>query len=549
MPPAASSPSPSRARDKIANRATAPLRAAILLSALVFLSRFIGLFQAAFITAVMPASATDAYKYAFALPDFLNYLMAGGAISLTFIPIFTGLWTRGKESAAWRFYSTLASLMGSGLLILTALMMIFAPALILWSKPGLGAPDKADTLRLAVEMTRILLPAQLFFYLGALLVGVLNTFKRFGASGWTGAVYNLVALGVAIPLWALTKNPLVFAWGILIGAFVGNFLLPLRALKSGPRAQRPRFAPRFDWKNPNVRRFFRLALPIMLGASFPIVDVWVVQYFTSGMRDGAFTHIDNANRLLIAAQGLLGQAAAVAAFPFLTSKIAEGDFEAFSEFLRTGLRRLIFITLPLSVLLILNARPIVSLIFGWGKYNDAQKIGETAVCFAFFAVGLFAWGAQALVARGFYALGDTRTPTIYGTIITVLYFGLCALLMKMGGDLVGLALATSVGAAAQFVGLLVLLEAKMRGRRYGAPLDLNKVSGTLLRTLSACGLMALAGLMALLLAAPIRAEGKSGDLAMLVWVGAVAVFVFVAAADRFEIPEWKWLRAKFGRRS
>ena len=552
MPSAASSPSsspsPSRAGDKISRRATAPLRAAILLSALVFLSRFIGLFQASFITAVMPSDATDAYKYAFALPDFLNYLMAGGAISLTFIPLFTTLWTRGKEAAAWRFFSTLASLMGAGLLVLTVLMMILARDIILWSKPGLAQPDKIDTLNLAVSMTRIMLPAQLFFYLGALMVGILNAFKRFGASGWTGAVYNLAALLVALPLWFLTKNPLVFAWGILGGAFVGNFVLPFLALKTGPRAQRPRFRVRFDLQNPAARRFFKLALPIMLGASFPVVDVWVVQFFTSGMPDGAFTHIDNANRLLIAAQGLLGQAAAVAAFPFLASKIAEKDFLSFSEFLRTGLRRLIFITLPLSVLMILLAQPLVGLIFGWGKYNDAQKIGETAVCFAYFAVGLFAWGAQALVARGFYALGDTKTPTIYGTTITLIYFGVCALFMRIGLGLAGLAFATSLGAAAQFLGLLLLLENKMRGHRYNAPLNLDKVSGTLLRTLTACGLMGMAGLMALLLAQPLHGDGRMGDAFLLVWVGGVATFVFVAAAAQFEIPEWKWMRAKFTRR-
>ena len=95
----------------------------------------------------------------------------------------------------------------------------------------------------------------------------------------------------------------------------------------------------------------------MLGVSFPVVDVWVVQFFTSDMAAGAFSHIYQANRLMIAAQALLGQAAAVAAFPFLAGKVAEGDFRAFSEFLRSGLRRLLFITLPISVLLILDGAP------------------------------------------------------------------------------------------------------------------------------------------------------------------------------------------------
>ncbi len=536
-------------------RATAPLRAALVLSALYFLARFIGLFQSALITAFLPPFAADAYKYAFALPDFLNYLVAGGAMSLTFIPLFTSLWDKGKEAQAWRFYSALASLMGIVLTVLTVLLMIFAPQIIAITKPGLATAGKEGTFHAAVTMTRIMLPAQLFFYLGGLFNAVLNTFKRFGASGWTGAVYNAIAMIVAIPMWygsapygTSPHNPLAFSIGILVGAFAGNFLLPLIALRMGPRAQRPRFSFRFDLQNASVRRFFRLAVPIMIGVSFPVVDVWVVQFFTSDLPAGLFSRIDNANRLMIAAQGLLGQAAAVAAFPFLASKVAIGDFQTFSEFLRSGLRRLLFITLPVSVLLILWSEPIVALIFGWGRFNRSAAIGDTAQCFALFSVGLFAWGAQAFVARGFYALGDTRTPTIYGSILTVLYIGLCALFKKWGLGIEGLALATSIGAAGQFVGLLVLLEMRLKTRRYNAPLGIDRIAGTMVRTFAACFLMGVAGLFALLLARPLVTEAKGAQILLLIWIGAVALFVFTSAASRFEIPEWLWLRDKFARR-
>lgn len=532
-------------------RATAPLRAAVVLSALYFLARFIGLFQSALITALLPPDAADAYKYAFSLPDFLNYLVAGGAMSLTFIPLFTSMWDKGKEAQAWRFYSALASLMSVVLIVMTLVLIIFAPQIILYTKPGLQ--DKPETLALVITMTRIMLPAQLFFYLGGLFSAVLNTFKRFGASGWTGAVYNAIAMIVAVPMWFASSNPVSFAIGILVGAFAGNFLLPLLALASGPKAQRPRFSFRIDLENPSVRRFFKQALPIMLGVSFPVVDVWVVQYFTSDMAPGLFSRLDNANRLMIAAQGLLGQAAAVAAFPFLATKVAAGDFRTFSEFLRSGLRRLLFITLPVSVLLILWAQPIVTIIFGWGRFNDITAIDDTALCFAMFSVGLFAWGAQAFVARGFYALGDTRTPTIYGSILTVLYIGLCALFKKwaQGNEVAivgGLALATSIGAAGQFVGLLVLLDQRLKSKRYNAPLGMERIGGTLVRTFAACFLMGIAGLFALLLARGFVPSGKGGQFILLLWVGAVALFVFVSAANRFEIPEWIWLRDKFTRR-
>jgi len=545
--PAVSSDS-SVSASKSSGRAGAPLRAAAVLSLLYFLSRFIGLFQTAIISALLPAYALDAYKRAFSLPDLLNYMVAGGALSLTFLPTFSSLWDKGKEAQAWRFYSALASLMSVVLVVATLLLMAFAPVLVARTNPDIAIKGKETTLALTIAMTRVMLPAQLFFFLGGLMTALLNTFKRFGASGWTGAVYNVVALLVAVPMWFGSHNPLAFALGITLGAFVGNLLLPWLALQRGARAQRPRFVWQLDIQNPSVLRFFRLAIPIMLGVSFPVVDMKIVQYFTTG-EFGRFAHIDNANRLMIAAQSLLGQAAAVAALPFLASQVAANDYRAFSEFLRSGLRRLLFITLPISVLLILCAEPIVSLVFGWGKFNRPYKIEETAACFAFFCVGLFAWGAQGLVARGFYALGDTKTPTIYGSLLTVVFFASCSFLKRSGLEggalLSAFALATSLGAAAQFAGLLVLLDWRLSGKRYGAPLDLARIAGTLVRTFVACFLMGVAGVLALLLARPIVSDGKFAQLLLLVWTGGVATFVFVSAANRFEIPEWLWLRDKF----
>ena len=531
-----------------AARATRPMQAVLILSALYFLARFTGLFQAALISALLPQTATDAYSIAFDLPDFLNYLVAGGAISLTFLPIFTRFWDKGKEAEAWRFLSSLLCLMGAFLLVATALMMIFAPQFMALTKPGLSAPDKRETLKLAVQMTRIILPAQLFFYSGGLMLGVLNTFKRFGASGWTGATYNLVAIAVALPFWYWLKNPVVFAWGILIGAFVGNFLLPYLALSGGPRSQRPRFRVLFDWRNASVRRFFALTLPIMLGVSLPIVDWWVISYFGSSLSEGTLTHLRNGNRLMISAQGIVGQAAAVAAFPYLASLVAGQQWDEFADFLRVGLRRLLFVTLPLSVLLVLGAVPLCSLIFGYGRYEDPVKIGETAASFAFFTIGLFAWAAQGLVSRGFYAMGDTRTPTIIGSLLTVAFFiPLCAGAMRLNMGAPGLSLATTIGAAAYFGVALVALETKLKTRRYNAPIGLDRLAGTLLRTMSASALMGLAGLLAFTLARPMVMAGKLGDLELLVWTWFIAIFVFCAAAAHFEIPEWNWLRGRFKR--
>ena len=537
---------PSAAPTSVAQKSstTRPLQAALLLSALYFLGRITGLLQRVVIAALLHRSATDAYAVAFDLPDYLNYLVAGGALSSTFIPIFTRMWSRGREAEAWRFFSTLTSVMGTVLVVLTTLMMVFTPFFMGLTKPGLLAPDKADIFDLAVRMTRIILPAQLCFYLGGLYVGVLNTFKRFGATGWTGTVYNVVAIGVAVPAYYLTRDPLVFAWGILIGAFIGNFLLPYNAAQNGPRSQRPRFAFRFAPGDPNVRRFFLMALPIMFGISLPVVDQWVVGYFASSMPTGILTYLSNSNRLMLALQAIVGQAAAVAAFPYLATEGAAGEYVAFAAIIRTGLRRLLFLTLPLTVLMILWARPLVDLVFGWGAFRNPIALGQTSAAFAFYSIGLFAWAGQGFVARGFYALGDTRTPTILGSALTLLFFiPLCAFAARTGAA-ANLALATTVGAAVYFYTILVALENKISHRRYDAPIHLERVAGTLLRTLCACFVMGVCGLVALAMVDPLMRHGKPGDLVVMIWTGGIATLAFAGAAGRFNIPEWNWLRDK-----
>ncbi len=525
-----------------------PMQAVLTLGILTLLARFTGLLQRQIISALLPAAATDAYSYAFGLPDALNYIVAGGAISITFIPIFTKFWTRGHEAQAWRFFSTLISVMGVALAVLTAIMMIWAPQLLLLLYPGLIEPEKEKTYQLAIQMTRIILPAQLFFYVGGLLVGVLNTFKRFGATGWTSAVNNVVAIACGVSLLPFL-GPIGFAWGILVGAFCGNFLLPLLASRRAPLAMRPRFSFRLAVSDPAVRRFFTLALPIVFGVSLPIVDQFVVRFFASSLPQGTVTYLENANRLMIAAQGVLGQAAAVAAFPYLAGESASGDYRAFSDFLRSGLRRLLFVALPVSTLLLLWSAPITRLLYGYGQFNDVQKLRETALYFALYSIGLFAWVGQGLVARGFYALGDTRTPTLLGGALTVGFFvPLCALMARFQGA-VGLAFATTVGAAAYFLSVLLFLDKKLTKSPYKSPLGLEKIGGTLLRTGAACFLMGFAGILALHLGFGVMPDNKIGDLALIAWSGLIAIFVFSASATRFEIAEWTWLRSKISRRS
>lgn len=551
------------------------LQAAALLSVLYFLSRLVGLVQNAIINSTLPSSATDAYWAAFALPDFINYLVAGGALSITFIPIFTQLQQTGREREAWRFFSTVATLMGGLLIVLLILAELFARPLVAIARSGFL--DRPEVFELTVAMTRVLLPAQWFFYIGGLLVGVLNAYKRFGASGWTGAVYNSVAIVVAIILLQFGAGPIAFAWGILIGAIIGNFLLPLLAARKAPPEQQPQFSFAIDVTSPHVSKYFLNAVPIMIGVSLPVVDQLVVGWFATFLHEGAITHLTTGNRVMIAAQGIVGQAASVAAFPFLAAYVANENWSEFSKFMRDGLRRLLFLTLPLSVLLILLARPIITILFGYGQFNNAMALNETSLAFAFYCVGLFAWTAQQLVARGFYAMQDTFTPTIIGSALTIFFFVPLIYLMvylstlgdhmalrlvagfsagstthaasvfgSMGNSgVLGLAAATSIGASAHLLAMSIALEKRLSRRPYASPLRLEKVAGLALRTICACAVMGGAGVLASIMLAGILPSGKFGALLQIAAVGLVGLVVFAVCAKLFAIPEWNWLTRKF----
>lgn len=519
-----------------------PLQAAILLSVLYFLGRLTGLLQTSIINALLPPNATDAYWAAFAVPDFVNYLIAGGALSITFIPLYTELLHRDGDEAAAAFYSTLTTLVGGILIVLVILSELLTPWLVLAFNPGFI--HKPEVFHLSVSMTRIILPAQLFFYMGGLLVGVLNAHKRFAASGWTGALYNSVAILLGVFLWWRGFGPLAFAFGILVGALAGNYLLPLIAVLKGPKEQRLHYQFLVQLKNPAVQKYFLNALPIMIGVSLPVVDQIIVKWFATFLPTGALTNLNTANRVMIAAQGILGQAASVAAFPYMADNTAAGEWLQFSSFIRRGLRRLMFLSLPLGILLVITAIPIITLLFGYGAFEQGNALAETSASFAFFCVGLFAWVGQAFISRAFYALKDTFTPTFLGSLLTIFFFiPLCWAATRWGGAW-ALALATSVGAAAQFAILIWALEKRLASRAFNAPLQSTRVAGVILRTLTACVIMGIVGLIAERTLGSLLPHGKIGILLQItgVWIASFAAFGW--AAQRFEIPEWNWLLQK-----
>lgn len=448
--------------------------AALILAISTLLSRVLGFLREAIIAHLHGASAaTDAYYAAFTLPDLMNYFLAGGTLSITFIPLFSAHISKGDEAGGWRLFSTVATTMGAILLAVTVLLGILTPQLIPYLFPGFTPGPQLD---LTVSMTRIVLPAQLAFYFGGLLSATLFVRETFWPSAISPLIYNLGIIlgGVLLEPWFGIEG---FAIGVLVGAALGPLGIPLWAARKDIKF-RPRFAP----NDPDFKKFVWVTIPLMLGVSLVTVDEWLLRYFGSMHGEGAISWLNNSRKLMMFGFAVIGQAAGQAALPFLTRLFHQGKHDEMGDMLARSLRRVAFLSMIASAGLIALGGPIVFTVFRRGAYSAADAT-MTAQLLVFFSIGLFAWAIQTMAVRGFYAKEDTWTPMIFGSVLTLLTLPIYWLLNEQFG-LPGLAMATTIGMTLNALGTIVVYRAR------GGILPLKPIVAGSLRGLAfavACG--------------------------------------------------------------
>lgn len=430
-------------------------RAAVLMMASVFLSRLLGYARDAVIAYRHGATPeTDAYFAAFTIPDFLNHLLAGGALSITFIPIFSKYIADGKEEEGHRSFSAIATAMSLCMIFFIILGEFLADRLIPLVAPGFP-PDQAA---IAARLTRIVLPAQIFFYLGGLLMAVQFTRNMFLIPALAPLIYN-----AGIIAGGLLLGPFVgmdgFAWGVLAGSFIGN--LAIQAY--GAHRAGLKFAPRIDLSDKGLREFVRLSIPIMLGFSLVVVDEWMIRIFGSFLLAGAITWLNNARRLMQVPVGIFGQASGVASYPFLSALAARGEKEAMWETLSVTLRWVFLVSCAAAAVFGILSRELVLAVFKRGAFTIDDTI-HTASALAAFSIGIPFWCAQSITSRGFFALKDTWTPTLVGTGAWILSLPAYFLLTQKLG-VFGLALASSLGIFLHATALYGILMARTVGRK------------------------------------------------------------------------------------
>jgi putative peptidoglycan lipid II flippase len=484
--------------------------AALLLASSTLLSRLLGYGREALIAYRVGAGAsTDAYYAAFQIPDLLNYLLAGGALSVAFLPLYAKELARGDEGGADHLVATVLGTLGAVSFVLTIVLWFFAEPLIALQFPSFDS----ETQALTVHLTRIVLPAQVFFVVGGIINATLLARNRFGAAAAAPLFYNGGIIAGGLFLAPRLEDAIEgFAWGALAGAFLGPFLAPL--LDAWRRVRlRLRFAP----LDRVFLAYLVVAAPLMLGQSLLTVDEWYERWFGALLGEGTVAHLSYARRLMLVPVAVVGQAIAAAALPTLSRLWAEGKREDLDRLvLRTLQAGLGLATLAAAACVAMSSE-LVGLVYEQGAFRAADTVTVAAIL-SVLALAVPAWIGQQIAVRAFYARGDTWRPMLLGTVVAIAAIPLYLILARHFGVL-GLAAAGFVGMTVNALATIVLAR-----RLHGAP-----PLGALLESTARAAVIAVAaGVAASLVTSDSVPLSKSGMLSNLLVKG--VVFAAIALA-------------------
>ncbi len=420
------------------------LRAAATVSGLTLASRVTGLARDLIISRVFGASGeTDAFNVAFRLPNLLRRLFAEGAFSQAFVPILAEVRSREGDSRTRQLVDHVATALFWAVLAASIVGVAAAPLLVWLVAAGLARDPVAFDL--ATLMTRWMFPYILFMSLVALSAGVLNTFRRFSVPAFTPVLLNLSFIACALWLAPQLSRPiLALAIAVVIGGVLQLAIqLPaLAAIGMLPRPGRLRSALR----DPEVRRILTLMLPALFAVSVAQLSIIINTNIASHLAVGSVTWLAFADRLMEFPTALLGVALGTVLLPSLSKANAEARHDDYSRLLDWGLRLTVLIALPAAVGLGLLAEGAIAVLFQGGLFG-AFDVTQTARALTGYAFGLLGLIAVKILAPGFYARQDIRTPVKIAVI---------ALLATQASNLVlvplfthaGLAASVSVGALA-----------------------------------------------------------------------------------------------------
>jgi len=423
------------------------LGSSFVVSTLTFLSRILGLLRDIVFALVIGASPlADAFFVAFKIPNFLRRLFAEGAFSQAFVPVLSEYRERNDRAAVKMLIDRVAGSLGSVLILITLLAVLASPMLAALFAPGWFWAD-AEKFAATSQMIKITFPYLMLISLTGLAGGILNCYDRFAVPAFTPVLLNLSLIAAALVAAPWFEQPVyALAWGVMIAGIVQLiFQLPfLSALHLLPR-------PVLDWKHEGVQRILRLMVPALFGVSVSQINLMLDTIIASFLPSGSVSWLYYSDRLAELPLGVFAVAIATVILPSLSRKYSAESAQKFSATLDWALRLVLLIAVPAALALAILAKPILITLFYHGTMITMLDIDMASMSLIAYAMGVAAFMLIKVLAPGYYARQDIKTPVRIGVVALVsnmLFNVIFALALHhyYGVGHVGLALATTLSA-------------------------------------------------------------------------------------------------------
>lgn len=378
------------------------LKHAGIITSITFLSRIFGYIRDQRITYLLGTlPASDAYTVAYRIPNLLRRLVAEGAMTASFIPIFTHVQQEQTREKVWefanKFFWTLA-------LVLTGLAVVgivFSPLFIDLVASGFR---HRPSYELTVYLNRIIFPYVFFIGLAALASAILNSFHRFAVPAATPIALNISIITFSFFAFRFQEPAVALALGVVMGGIL-QLLIQIPQL----RKQGMTFRPGVSFRHPAIRKVAKQMLPVFFGVGVAQLGLIIDTQFASYLFEGAQASLYVADRVMELILGGYAISVATVILPLLSQQAAQNQIADMRKTLAFSIRIVSFIAVPATVGLIVLRRPIIEVLFQHGKFN-ARSTAITAPPLMFFAVGLAAFALIKVVVPAFYSLHDTKTP-------------------------------------------------------------------------------------------------------------------------------------------
>lgn len=432
------------------------LRSAATVSSFTLFSRITGLIRDVLIASSFGAGPlTDAFWVAFRIPNLLRRLFAEGAFSQAFVPILGQVRNTRSHDEVRVLLDRVALLLTCALMLITLAGIIATPWVVSAMASGMRAASRQAEFNAAVWMTRLMFPYIVCMSLVAFASGVLNTWSRFAIPAFTPVLLNIAMIGACLFLTPYFSTPIyALAAGVMLGGVAQLLVQWLALAKLGLL---PRYSPRLRqaWQDPVVRRIMRQMLPAILGVSVAQISLLINTNIATWLTPGSVTWLSFADRLMEFPTALLGVALGTVLLPTLSAAHARQDHAAYSALLDWGLRLVLLLGLPAAMGLALLSDGLVATLFNYGAFSG-HDVMQTRLAVMAYSAGLIGLLAIKILAPGFYAKQDIRTPVKIAIFVLILTQVFNIIFVPRYAH-AGLALSIGLGASVNALLLVILL--------------------------------------------------------------------------------------------